>query len=89
MIFAQNKLEILVQPGNPKQIKTTGRSRSAGHQVRARGGRPCPPASTPPRSLAKRRRDGEPRVEGADVKSAVAKVTSGEADATIVYVRPT
>jgi molybdate transport system substrate-binding protein len=82
--FAKNKLEILVAPGNPKQIKGVsdlGRSDiklvicddtvPAGKyasQILSMAGVTVNPVSKEP-----------------DVKSAVAKVTTGEADATIVY----
>jgi molybdate transport system substrate-binding protein len=82
--FAQNKLEILVAPGNPKQIMSVSDlSRSdlkvvlcddtvpAGKyaaQILSMAGVTVSPVSNEP-----------------DVKSAVAKITTGEADATIVY----
>jgi molybdate transport system substrate-binding protein len=82
--FAKNKLEILVAPGNPKQIKgVSDLARSdlkvvlcddtvpAGKyaaQILSMAGVAVTPVSKEP-----------------DVKSAVAKVTTGEADATIVY----
>src|SRR5262249_25475898 len=82
--FAKNKLEILVAPGNPKQIKglsdlsrtdlkvvlcdTTVPAGKYARQALSTAGVTVNPVSNEP-----------------DVKSAVAKVTSGEADATIVY----
>jgi molybdate transport system substrate-binding protein len=83
--FAKNKLEILVAPGNPKGIHTlSDLSRSEIKLV-------TEDDTVPAGKYAAQILHGagvtvSPVSKEADVKSAVAKVTSGEADATIVYV---
>lgn len=85
-IFARNKLEIAVAPGNPKHIaKLADLERAdlalvladgsvpAGHYARQafrNAGLPAP----------------KPRSNELDVKSTLARLTSGEADAVVVYV---
>jgi molybdate transport system substrate-binding protein len=84
-IFARNKLEIAVAPGNPKHITTLSDlerpdvvlvladgSVPAGHYAREafrNAGLPAP----------------KPRSNELDVKSTLARLTSGEADAVVVY----
>jgi molybdate transport system substrate-binding protein len=83
--FARNQLEILVAPGNPKRVTalvdlardditfvTEDDSVPAGRYATA--------------ALAAAGVDTHPASREASVKAAVAKVTSGEADATIAYV---
>ena len=83
--FARNKLEMLVAPGNPKAIHAlSDLSRS---DVRLVTEDDTVPAGR--YSAQMLRAAGvavHPVSREADVKSAVAKVTSGEVDATIVYV---
>lgn len=83
--FARNKLEIAVAPGNPKHITGLADLGKPGVTVvlEAVG----VPAGDYTRSvLASRHMTVTPRSLETDVKSALAKVTSGEADATVVYV---
>ena len=84
-IFARNKLEIAVAPGNPKHINSLADleradvalvladgSVPAGHYARQafrNAGLPAP----------------KPRSNELDVKSTLARLTSGEADAVVVY----
>src|SRR5439155_6837164 len=84
-IFAENKLEILVAPGNPKQI--TGLSDLARNDITLVIADDTVPAGKyAAQALAAADVTVNPVSKEADVKSAVAKVTSGEADVTIVYV---
>lgn len=85
VVFARNALQIAVAPGNPKRItglRDLGRSDVA--VVLAAIG-------VPAGDYARQVLDAQhvtvaPRSLETDVKSAMAKVTSGEADATVVYV---
>ena len=83
--FAKNQLEILVEPGNPKGIHgLSDLSRSDIKLVTEDDTAPAGKYSAQILQMA-----GvtvNPVSKEADVKSAVAKVTSGEADVTIVYV---
>jgi molybdate transport system substrate-binding protein len=82
--FANNKLEMLVQPGNPKQIKgLSDLSRTDIKYVTEDDTVPAGKYSK--QALAKAGVTANPVSKETDVKSAVAKVTSGEADVTIVY----
>jgi molybdate transport system substrate-binding protein len=83
--FAHNKLEILVAPGNPKQIKGLSDLGGSGLVFVT-----CDP-SVPAGKYANQALQAagvtvHPASHEPDVKAAVAKVTTGEADATIVYV---
>ena len=85
-VFAHNKLEIAVAPGNPKRITGLADLENSGvvlvlddpsvpagnyaRQAFAKAGLPAP----------------KPASNELDVKSALAKLTAGEADAVIVYV---
>ena len=84
-IFARNNLEILVAPGNPKGIHRL--ADLARRDVKLVLEDDTVPAG---RYSAKALKNAgvtvHPVSREADVKSAVAKVTSGEADATVVYV---
>jgi molybdate transport system substrate-binding protein len=82
--FANNKLEMLVQPGNPKQIRgLSDLSRTDIKYVTEDDTVPAGKYSK--QALAKAGVTANPVSAETDVKSAVAKVTSGEADVTIVY----
>jgi molybdate transport system substrate-binding protein len=82
--FANNKLEMLVQPGNPKHIKgLSDLSRTDIKYVTEDDTVPAGKYSK--QALAKAGVTANPVSKETDVKSAVAKVTSGEADVTIVY----
>jgi molybdate transport system substrate-binding protein len=83
--FAKNKLEIAVAAGNPKRI--TGLADLAKPGVTAVLEAPGVPAGDYTRQvLGAKRISVTPRSLDTDVKSALAKVTSGEADAAVVYV---
>ncbi len=82
--FARNQLEILVQRGNPKRIATIA------DLARADVTYVTEAASVPAGRYAEQLLEAagitaHPVSEETDVKSAVARVTSGEADATVVY----
>jgi molybdate transport system substrate-binding protein len=83
--FATNKLQIAVAPGNPKNI--TGLADLARSDVavvlEAQG---VPAGDYTRQVLAAKGTTVTPKSLETDVKSALAKVTSGEADATVVYV---
>lgn len=82
--FARNKLEIAVAPGNPKHI--TGLADLANPGVSVVLAAPGVPAGDYAREvLSKMHLRVTPRSLETDVKSALAKVVSGEADATVVY----
>jgi molybdate transport system substrate-binding protein len=82
--FAKNKLQIAVAAGNPKGI--TGLADLAKPDVtvvlEAQG---VPAGDYTRQVLAKKGVTVVPKSLETDVKSALAKVTSGEADATVVY----
>ena len=83
--FARNKLEIAVAPGNPKHI--TGLADLAKTGVTVVLEAVGVPAGDYTRTvLASQHITVSPKSLETDVKSALAKVTSGEADATVVYV---
>ena len=86
-VFAKNKLEIVVKPGNPLGHQLAGRS----HQGQDRR------AVRVRRTLWRRGRQGAEAgqrdagstsqvTRGADVKATLAEVTTGDADAAVVYV---
>jgi molybdate transport system substrate-binding protein len=83
--FAKNKLQIAVAPGNPKHI--TGLADLAKPEVTVVLEAVGVPAGDYTRQvLAAQHLTVTPKSLETDVKSAIAKVTSGEADATVVYV---
>jgi molybdate transport system substrate-binding protein len=83
--FARNKLQIAVAAGNPKGI--TGLADLAKPGVTVVLEAPGVPAGDYTRQvLAAKGITVTPKSLETDVKSALAKVTSGEADATVVYV---
>ena len=83
--FAKNKLQILVAPGNPKQIKNL--SDLARDDIKfVTEDDSVPAGKYAAQALASADVTVNPVSKEVDVKAAVAKVTSGEADATIVYV---
>lgn len=82
--FARNRLEILVAPGNPKQI--TGLADLARDDITfVTEDDGVPAGKYAAQVLSSAGVTTHPVSKEADVKSAVAKVTTGEADATIVY----
>jgi len=85
VIFARNKLEIVVAASNPKGITSLADLAKPGVSVVLEA--PGVPAGDYTRQvLANEKITVVPRSLETDVKSALAKVTSGEADATVVYV---
>lgn len=83
--FAKNKLEILVEPGNPKGIKTLADLGRSDIKLVLEDAT-VPAGKYSAKALKTAGVTVHPVSREADVKSAVAKVTSGEADATVVYV---
>ena len=83
--FAKNKLEIAVAAGNPKNITGLADLAKPGVTVvlEAVG---VPAGDYTRQVLAAQSITVTPKSLETDVKSALAKVTSGEADATVVYV---
>jgi molybdate transport system substrate-binding protein len=83
--FAKNKLEIAVAAGNPKNITGLADLAKPGVTVvlEASG---VPAGDYTRQVLAAQHLTVTPKSLETDVKSALAKVTSGEADATVVYV---
>ncbi len=83
--FAKNKLEIAVAPGNPKGITSLADLGKPGVTVvlEAQG---VPAGDYTRQVLGAKHISVNPKSLETDVKSALAKVTSGEADATVVYV---
>ena len=83
--FARNKLEIAVAPGNPKSLAVLADLAKPGVSVVL--GAPGVPAGDYARQvLSDQHVTVSPRSLETDVKSALSKVTSGEADATLVYL---
>lgn len=83
--FARNKLEIAVAPGNPKNIG--GLADLARLDLAVVLEDPSVPAGNYTRqALSKVGASVKPKSLELDVKAALAKVASGEADATVVYV---
>jgi molybdate transport system substrate-binding protein len=83
--FARNKLEIAVASGNPKGITGLADLAKPGVTVvlEAAG---VPAGDYTRQILTSKNITVTPKSLETDVKSALAKVTSGEADATVVYV---
>jgi len=83
--FAKNKLQILVAPGNPKNIQGLS-DLARGDVTFVTEDDTVPAGKYAAQALQSAGVTPNPVSKEADVKSAVAKVTSGEADATIVYL---
>jgi molybdate transport system substrate-binding protein len=83
--FARNKLEILVAPGNPMHINTLADLARIDVLV-VLGEDTVPAGKYAAQVLSSAGVEVDPVSKEPDVKSAVSKVTSGEADATVVYV---
>lgn len=82
--FARNKLTVLVESGNPKGV--TGLADLSRTDLKVVLGDETVPAGRYAAQALKAAGVGvKPVSREADVKAAVAKVTSGEADVTIVY----
>jgi molybdate transport system substrate-binding protein len=83
--FARNQLEILVAPGNPHHIDGLDDLAASDLKV-VLADDTVPAGRYAAQALSKAGVAVSPVSKELDVKAAVAKVTSGEADATIVYV---
>ncbi len=83
--FAKNRLEILVAPGNPRHVIGLASLADANLKV-VLDDESVPAGKYSAQALAAAGVLVHPVSNEVDVKSAVAKVVSGEADATIVYV---
>jgi len=85
VIFAKNKLEIAVAPGNPKNITSLQDLTKPGITVVL--GEPGLPAGDYTRQVEQQLRISiTPKSLCPDVKTCITQVTSGEADATVVYL---
>jgi len=85
VVFARNRLEIAVAPGNPKRI--TGLADLAKPGISVVLEAPGVPAGDYTRAVeAAQGISITPKSLDPDVKTALTKVTSGEVDATVVYV---
>lgn len=83
--FAENRLGILVEPGNPKRVKALS-DLARGDLKVVLGDDTVPVGRYSAQALAAAGVTVRPVSKELDVKAAVAKVISGEADASIVYV---
>lgn len=83
--FARNKLEILVERGNPKAITGLGDLSRTDIKV-VLGDESVPAGRYAAQALRTAGVTVKPVSKEANAKAAVAKVTGGEADATVVYV---
>jgi molybdate transport system substrate-binding protein len=83
-VFAHNKLEIVVAPGNPKRIATLADLAKPG-VIYISAGPTVPAGKYAVQALQKAGVTVTPRSLETDVKSVVSKVELGEADAGIVY----
>ena len=83
-VFAHNKLEIAVAPGNPKHIKGLADVDRPG-VIYISAGPTVPAGKYAAQALAKAGVKVTPRSLETDVKSVVSKIELGEADAGIVY----
>ncbi|MDQ6910730.1 MAG: molybdate ABC transporter substrate-binding protein [Actinomycetota bacterium] len=82
--FARNKMEILVAPGNPRGIR--GLADLARSDIKfVSEDETVPAGKYSAQALRRARVTVSPVSREVDVKSTVAKVVSGEADATIAY----
>ena len=84
IVFARNRLEIIVAPGNPKRV--TGLADLARSDLAVVLADPSVPAGKyAAQVLTRADVSVTPRSLETDVKAAVARVANGEADAAIVY----
>jgi len=83
-VFARNRLEIIVAPGNPKGVRgLADLAREDITVVLADGS--VPAGAYAAQALSRADITVTPKSLEADVKAAVARVTGGDADAAIVY----
>jgi molybdate transport system substrate-binding protein len=84
-VFVTNTLQIAVPPGDPKNIRTF--ADLANPDLKVVVGAPQVPCGAATQQVEKNTgTDLKPVSEEADVRSVLAKVTSGDADAGLVYV---
>ena len=83
-VFAHNKLEIVVAPGNPKHI-TSLADLARPDVIYISAGPTVPAGKYAQQALQKAGVTATPRSLETDVKSVVSKIELGEADAGIVY----
>ena len=84
VVFARNRLQVLVAPGNPKGVRTLA-DLARGDLKVVLGDDTVPVGRYAAQALQAAGVTVKPVSKEVDVKAAVAKVTSGEADASIVY----
>ena len=84
-VFAHNRLEIVVAPGNPKGIASLQDLAKPG-VVYISAGPTVPAGKYAAQALAKAGVTVHPKSLETDVKSVISKIELGEADAGIVYV---
>lgn len=84
-VFAHNKLEIVVAPGNPKHIASLS-DLAKPSVIYISAGPTVPAGKYAAQALAKADVSVTPKSLETDVKSVVSKIELGEADAGIVYV---
>jgi molybdate transport system substrate-binding protein len=84
-VFASNLLEIVVKPGNPKHVKTLADLADIGVVSLCGTTVPCGKYADQILSGAGVTIDPSKITRGADVKATLAAVTTGDADAAIVY----
>ncbi len=84
-VFAANALTIVVKPGNPKQVKSLGDLAKVGTISLCADTVPCGKYAQQALSLAGVTVPTAKVTKGADVKATLAAVSTGDADAAIVY----
>ena len=85
-VFAKNKLEIVVKPGNPLGITSLTDLTKAKTVALCASDAPCGAAADKALTQAEVTLPASQVTRGADVKATLAEVTTGDADAAIVYV---
>ena len=85
-VFAKNKLEIVVKPGNPLGITSLTDLTKAKTVALCASDAPCGAAADKALAQAKVTLPASQVTRGADVKATLAEVTTGDADAAVVYV---
>jgi molybdate transport system substrate-binding protein len=85
-VFAKNKLEIVVKPGNPLGITSLADLTKAKTVALCASDAPCGAAADTALKNNNVTLDPAKVTRGADVKATLAEVTSGDADAAVVYV---
>jgi molybdate transport system substrate-binding protein len=85
-VFAKNKLEIVVKPGNPLGIKSLTDLTKAKTVALCASDAPCGAAADTALKQANVTLPPSQVTRGADVKATLAEVTTGDADAAVVYV---